>query len=42
LKKSAALTEDYAKSIEVGERKIRANIDELDQAVYGGKKVSRK
>ena len=37
-------TDSYADTIEVGQRKIRAGIDEseLDQAVYGGKKVSRK
>ena len=37
-------TDDYAKQVEVGERRIRtaaADMDELDQKVYGGKRVSR-
>ena len=43
--KADKLTDSYANTIEIGERKIRpAGIDEseLEQAVYGGKKVSRK
>ena len=37
-------TDDYAKQVEVGERRIRTaapDMDELDQKVYGGKRVSR-
>ena len=36
-------TDDYARQVEVGERRIRtaADMDELDQKVYGGKRVSR-
>ena len=36
-------TDDYAKQIEVGERRIRSlegPLEELDQKVYGGKRVS--
>lgn len=43
--KADKLTDSYANTIEIGERKIRpAGIDEseLEQAIYGGKKVSRK
>jgi len=37
-------TDSYAETIEVGERRLRANIDELgdlDQVIYGAKAVSR-
>ena len=42
--KANKVTDSYAETIEVGERKIRGGIEELelDQAIYGGKKVSRK
>jgi hypothetical protein len=34
-------SDSYAKTIEVGERKIKGDID-LDDLIYGGKKISRK
>jgi hypothetical protein len=35
---------DLGHNVEVGERKIRGKIDdeEMDQVIYGGKKVSRR
>jgi hypothetical protein len=35
-------TDGYTASVEVGERRIRDGVEELDQRVYGGQKVSRK
>lgn len=34
-------TDQYADNVEIGERKIKGDID-LDDLIYGGKKISRK
>jgi hypothetical protein len=43
--KASKKTDEYAKTVEVGERRIRPAINmddlDLDQKIYGGKRVSR-
>lgn len=43
--KSTEAAKDYDKQVEVGERKIRGDplmmVNELDELVYGGQKVTR-
>jgi hypothetical protein len=33
--------DNFVKTIEIGERRIKGDLDELDQMIYGGKKVTR-